>query len=383
MRYNHCMRRITILIALAALLAACTGPAEPAATPARLAGAVKVGAIVAANASSTGQGIALAQAQINAQSYLGPGVTLDVRTAADGGQKEAAINAAYKFINGDLVTALLGPDTPFTARSVAPMAQAAAVPVITFADNDAQVTDPGPFVFRTTLPESQVITEAVHAARQAYDVRQVAILYDVSDGYTTDDYHLFAGILAAQGVKVVATESFIHGETDLSAELGRIRDAHPDALVLSANVDDAASVLSQARGLGLTVPVVGGNALNGAAVARVPQAPPFVMGVAWCACYNTGANAGFVEAYRTRFGVDPDQRAAQSYTATWLLAMALKRAGSTERGTVRDALSALRDVETPLGPFTFDAARAPGYAPYIVQVKDGRFVAVGLPSTFP
>ena len=85
-------------------------------------------------------------------------------------------------------------------------------------------------------------------------------------------------------------------------------------------------------------------------------------------------NQQFIGAYRTRFGVDPDQFAAQAYTGVYLMATAIRDAGTTsDPRAVRDALERVQNVDTPLGTFSFNSARDADYAGLVQVVRGGRF----------
>ena len=72
----------------------------------------------------------------------------------------------------------------------------------------------------------------------------------------------------------------------------------------------------------------------------------------------------FVDAYKARYGAEPDSIAASSYDATRLLADAITRAGSTEGKRIRDALASTqglpgrdRDDHDGRGPQSHQAGR--------------------------
>ena len=73
-------------------------------------------------------------------------------------------------------------------------------------------------------------------------------------------------------------------------------------------------------------------------------------------------NKYFVEAYRKRTNKDPDQNAAWAYTGMLLLAHAIHDAGpGADRAKVRDAMTKLTNIDTPLGAgkFSYDQDRMP------------------------
>ena len=67
----------------------------------------------------------------------------------------------------------------------------------------------------------------------------------------------------------------------------------------------------------------------------------------------------FNEAYRAKVQAAPPSLAALTYDAVWLVADALKRAGSAEPAAVRDALAATKDFPGVTGTITMGDDRNP------------------------
>lgn len=364
--------RSPILLSLLLLLTACGPGTTPAPTQVPLRGTVRIGAVLSPQHVSARNGIALAQGEINAQAALGAGVTLQVVVADDEGLPEPAINAVFKLINGDGVSAILGPALPFPVQQTAPIAQAARVPMLVLTAAAPDATAVGDFIFRAAPPDARVISRTVSVARARLGLARAAVLYDEDDGDMRAQQQAFAAALAAQGVTVVATEPFLEGDTDFAPALGRAQAAGAEALVAVAFPAEAVLILAQAQATGL--PVIGGANFAAPDVAQAAGAATVLFGAPWCACAPGDTNARFVAAYRAQYDTDPDAQAAEAYSATWLLATAMQHAGNADRAAIRDALVRLQDVATPLGTFAFDARREPAYAPYVLTVTGGEFV---------
>ena len=58
-------------------------------------------------------------------------------------------------------------------------------------------------------------------------------------------------------------------------------------------------------------------------------------------------------------GNSPDQFAAQAYSGMWILATAIRCGNSVDHAAVNTAIGAIKDFETPLGTFSFDADGEP------------------------
>ncbi len=384
---------LTLLI-VALLSGACAPPAAPApaapaepaaeeaapAEPAGLSGVIKVGCAhalsgpIALYGEPIANGIHLAESEINASGYLGD-ATLEVICEDTAGDKAQSINVFQKLINQDKVVGILGPTLSNSAFAADPVAQEAGVVVLGSSNTASGITDMGEFVFRDSLPESDVIPNTIRVAREKLGFDKVAVMYGNDDQFTKSGYDVFAAALADQGLEVVATETFAKGDSDFSAQLTKIKSLEPQALMVSALAEEAANIMIQARQLGLDVPILGGNGFNSPKLAEIagPAAEGAISGAAWNIGNPNEESQKFVAAYREAYGNDPDQFATQSYTAAWLMATAIKNANSTDSAAIRDALAAITDFPTPLGNYAFDENRNPVHPPVLLIVKEGHF----------
>ena len=69
----------------------------------------------------------------------------------------------------------------------------------------------------------------------------------------------------------------------------------------------------------------------------------------------------------------PPPLAALAYDAVWLVADALKRAGSVEPAALRDALSTTSDFTGATGTITMGDDRNPKKPAVVIRVQDGKF----------
>ncbi|MFH1018277.1 MAG: ABC transporter substrate-binding protein, partial [Pseudomonadota bacterium] len=156
----------------------------------------------------------------------------------------------------------------------------------------------------------------------------------------------------------------------------------PDALVVSALVEEASGIVSQARQLGIaqSVPIIGGNGFNSPSLIKNAGAAAegVVVGAAWNVASTSPLNRNFVDGYTKKYGSPPDQFAAQAYAGVYIAYEAFKKAGSGEdRKAIRDALAQIKDFDTVLGKFSFTQTREAFHPPVVQTVKDGKFVVFG------
>lgn len=353
---------------------------EPAEEPAAEAIVYTVGAVhdlsgaTAIYGESIKKGIDLAVKEINEQGFLGEGATMEVIFEDAAGDATQAIAAFEKLIANEDVLLILGPTLSSEAKSADPVAQEAGMPVVASSNTATGITDIGNFIFRTSLPESLVIPNTINVTKEALGLTKVAVMYGNDDAFTQSGYEVFAAALADAGIEVLTEETFAKGDTDFSAQLTKIQSMEPDAIVISALAEEAANIMVQARTLGIEVPFIGGNGFNSPKLAEIAggAAEGAISGAAWNIASTVPASADFVAAFNAEYGVDPDQFAAQAYTAAWAAANALKEAGA-DRAAIRDALDALEGMDSPLGTFAFDENRDPAHPPVVLIVQDGVF----------
>jgi branched-chain amino acid transport system substrate-binding protein len=320
-------------------------------------------------------GIKLAQDEINASHMLGT-KRIEVVIEDDGSDREQASAAFGRFIENSHVLAIMGPTLSDTALSVDPLAQQAGVPVLAISNAAGGITQIGNFIFRDCLSESQLTPQIIKAVRERFKIHNAGLLYNGTDPNRAGMQGFKKG-LQDLGVHIGAELVFTTDQTDFSPQLEEIAATRPDALFVTAPSYLAASILIQARQHGFSnVPIIGSNAFNSDTVLHSAgdAADGLIVGSAWSAASPGARNQQFIEAYRARYGVDPDQLAAQAYSGVYILATAINDAGtSTDPRAVRDALERVHKLDTPLGLFSFNAAHDADYAPIIQIVRKGRF----------
>ncbi len=121
----------------------------------------------------------------------------------------------------------------------------------------------GDFIFRDSLPQSSFVPAPIEAAKARFSLKRAALIFESTNEYSRRASLRFSKLaLKAQGIELVATESYSHGDTDFRTQLNKLRLRKPDLLVISALAGEAVPVLQQAREVGFTIPIVGGNGLN-------------------------------------------------------------------------------------------------------------------------
>jgi len=384
------MRRAAVGLAGVLLLASCGGgTATPSGNPATATVAapkpdIKIGLATAKSGAANfynpqqSNGALLAVDQINAAGGIA-GAKLQLIVEDDGSVRDQGITAFRKFIEQDKVVAILGPTLSAVAAGAHPVAQAAGVPVIAISNTGLGIVGkceygPCDWIFRASLGEQSAVPETVKAATQKLGLKKVVIIY--GDGkFELDDLTIFKEAFKANGVTVSKEIAYTAKDVDFAPFVTQAKGENPDAVVASSLAGPAGKILDEVAKQMPGKRVIGGNGLNSAALLSNANAGLMVVGTAWSKASTDKTNTDFVAAYKTKFGADPDQFAAQSYTAMIVLADALKRSGTaTDRAAVKKALEGVSGLATPLGAFSFTTDHDVKQPTFVMTVKDGQFI---------
>ena len=371
--------RLAFAAAAMLTVAACSPGAASSPPGGGAAGSIsaKIGAVLsltkgaAVYGTSQKNGLELAVKDVNAKGK----VSIQLVIEDDASDPQQGITAFNKLINQDNVVAIIGPTLSNTAASTDPIAQQAGVPVLGVSNTAAGITAIGNFIYRDSLTEGQVIPQTIKQAAAKYSLKNVAVIYGQDDAFTKSGFDVFSKALAANNISVVDTETFSKGDKNFSAQLTKIIGLKPDAIVASALANEGTAIVSQARQLGFTGPIIGGNGFNSPAVIKNggPAAEGLVVGAAWNSASASPENQAFLTAYQAAYGAPPDQFAAQAYSGVEILAAAIEAAGKAERDPIRVALATIKNLPVPLGSFSFTADRDADHPPVIQIVKNGKF----------
>ncbi len=332
-------------------------------------------------------GFQLAADEINAAGGIN-GNKIQLVIEDEQGKKEEAINVFKKLIFQDKVLMIFGPTLSNSMFAAGPVANAAKTPVFATSNTAYGITDIGPFIFRNSVMEADVLPITVATATKHYNLKKVAVIYGNDDAFTKSGYDVFKQVLADQKMPVTATETYVKGDVDFKAQLTKIKAGNPDAIVCSCLAEEAANIILQARSLGITVPFIGGNGFNSPKLFEISKQAgngTFV-GSPWANANPSPVNQRFIAAYKQKFNADPNQFAAQGYDALYTAAAALKTiklSGNVEadRQAIREALPKVA-LEGVTGPFKFRPAKTkdgkPGgfdadQKPFIYIVQGGKF----------
>lgn len=291
--------------------------------------------------------------------------------------KTEAVNAMKKAIEEDKVLAVEGPMTSGEMFAAGPIAQQSGVVAFGTGTTAPGITDLGNFIFRNAIPGKLGIPITVEKAHQKFGFKKVAILYSNNNDQMVGEHQIYTDLFKKMGLDVVADETFADKDTDFSAQLTKIQQANPDVICVAGLYQESALIAKKAREMGMNQPIIGGNGFNSPAYIKQAGAAAdgSLVATPWNPESDTPKAKHFIEAFKAKYGHEPDQFAAQAYDAMYLMHGAAEKAGTTtDRKKFRDTLAGIKGFEGATGKFEFDANRDPKMDLTVLQVKDGKWV---------
>ncbi len=324
---------------------------------------------------SSHEGTLLAIETLNAAGGV-LGKNIELLTEDNQSKAGETSNVVNKLISKDGAVAMLGEVASSRSLEAAPICQEGGIPMVSPASTNPKVTEVGDHIFRVCFIDPFQGTVMANFVTKTLQAKKVAVFTDVKSDYSKGLAKFFKEGFVKNGGQIVAELDFNGGDKDFKAQLTAIKGATPDAIFVPGYYTDVALIAIQAKQLGITVPLCGGDGWESQTLLDIGK--DAVEGHYFSTHYASDAASpavtAFVAAYKKRFnGKVPDAMAALGYDSAMFLVDAIKRAGSTESKALRDALAASKDYEAVTGNISINAQRDAVKSAVILQVKDGKF----------
>lgn len=297
------------------------------------------------------QAITMAFEEINAAGGVLGGRPLEMVLVDDTGTPTGAVNSVNKIL-GENVSVAIGPHTSPMASATQELYRKAGVPFVSAATSPSLLKAENPYFFRISVSDGAVGPAMVEFAKEKFGAKKVGALYD------TDDYGVAANGATEAHCKELGieyySEGFTTGDKDLTSQLSKLQAWGPDVIFDFSHDAEAALVVRQLDELGMgEIPHVGPNALAQAQTYDLCDAKQLEGTYASTDFFADTTNEAmnkFLADFRTRWNGDEVERyAAMYYTAAYLVADAIERAGSDKPEDIRQALSETKDFDAVFG----------------------------------
>jgi branched-chain amino acid transport system substrate-binding protein len=339
--------KILPIVAATALLSATSAIAQP----------IKVGLTGPFTGGSASMGVSMrdgvkiAVEEINKNGgVLGRQLLLVERD--DQARNEVGVQIAQELISKEEVVATLGFINTGVALASQRFYQEAEIPVINNVATGTLITkqflppdNKSNYVFRTSandvIQSGMMADEAI--GRRGF--KKPAILAD-STNYGQLGRADLEKALAAKEIKPVAIEKFNIGDTDMTSQLLRAKQADADVILTYGIGPELAQIANGMAKLGWKVPIIGSWTLSMSTFIdnAGPNGEGATMPQTFIQTPNTPKRKAFIEAYQAATKLDriPSPiSAAQGYDSVYLLTAAITQAKSTDGAKIRSALENL------------------------------------------
>ncbi|HEX6363043.1 MAG TPA: ABC transporter substrate-binding protein [Albitalea sp.] len=310
------------------------------------------------------------------------GRKLELVAYDDGGDAEKARTFAKRLLEQDKVDAIVGGSTTGTTMAVVPLAEEAQTPFISLAGAVVIVEPAKKWVFKTPHTD-RMACEKIFIDLQKRKLAKLALISGAG-GFDKSMRAECLKVAPKYGIEVVADETYGASDTDMTAQLTKIRASGAQA-VLNAGFGQAPAIVTRNfRQVGLTVPLYQSHGvaskeyvkLSGPAAegVRLPAAALLVPNLLGAEDPQKPVVTNYKRDYEARYKSDVSTFGGHAYDGLALVVNAMKRANSTDKAKVRDALEATKGYVGTGGVVNMSASDHMGLgldAFLLLEVKNG------------
>jgi branched-chain amino acid transport system substrate-binding protein len=292
----------------------------------------------------------------------------------DGSDTTRAVTAFKKLAELGDVPIIIGPISSSASMSCSPAANELKVVLFSPSAATPAFTSPDDYTFRNRVSAEFEIQELAKVAYEELGLRNTGILY-VNNDYGLGNKLYFESAFQELGGKILISETFDEGATDLRTQLSKIKDKAIDGIFIVGQGSEGGYALRQARELGVrtqflsTITIQRTDVLDtarGAAngvIYALPTYDPQVFKEA----------EAFENKYKQRYERTSDLFSGNGYDAVHIVAEAIKL-GEYSADGIKNALFTIKDFPGVTGNTSFDENGDVLKPVSIKKIQDGHFV---------
>jgi branched-chain amino acid transport system substrate-binding protein len=293
-----------------------------------------------------------------------------------------AVLASQRLLKKENAVAVLGPTVSGNTLAIMNAFPAASVPLVSCAAAEKIVNPVNPWIFKTAQSDRHaVLSILAHAKKQGY--KKLAII-TVSDGYGQAGREVLKELIPAGGFELAADEVYGPKDTDMSAQLTKLKSASPDAIICWGTNPGPAVIARNRVQLGMTTPLymshgvaskkfieLAGEAAEGI---LLPAGKLTVAAILPDADPQKPVLLAYAKDYEAAFGQPVSSFGGYGYDALLLVKQAIEAGKSAEPKDIRDNLEKIDGFVGISGVFHFTPADHNGLdqsAFVMVTIKNG------------
>lgn len=395
-----------LMLAGAAMLTACNSkeaskPAEgtsaaggaPAAAGGDANGPIKIGSVLSVTGPASFLGdpelktLQMYVEDINKQGGVN-GRQLQLVHYDDGGDANKANSFGKRLIEDDKVDVIVGGTTTGSTMAMAPLVDKAGVPMISLAGAVVITQPTQKWLFKTPHTD-RMAAEKVFEDMKKRGITKIGLLSETS-GFGQSGKKETEGVAAKSGIEIVANETYGPKDTDMSAQLTKIKGTPDVQAVLIFGLGQGPAVATKNyRQLDIKQPLyqshgvasneflkLAGDAANGV---RMPASPQLAPEALKADDKQKPVVEAYNNAFRAKWNQEPSAFGGHAYDGLLMAVEAIKTAGGTDKAKVRDAIENTKGFVGTGGVFNMSAEDHNGLdlsAFKMLEVKDGKWTLV-------
>ncbi len=306
----------------------------------------------------------------------------------DGSDANKANGFAKRLLEDDKVDLMVGGTTTGATMSMAPLAEKSGTPFISLAGAVVIVEPVKKFVFKTPHTD-RMAAEKVFEDMKKRGLSKVALLSETS-GFGQSGKKETEGVAAKYGITLVANETYGPKDTDMSPQLTKIKNTPGVQAVFVFGLGQGPAIVTKNfKQLGMNLPLyqshgvasdeflkLAGPAAEGV---RLPSPAQLIPGKLAAKDPQKPVVTAYENTYKTAYKQEVSTFGGYAYDGLMLAVDAIKRAGSTDKAKVRDAIEATKGFVGTSGTYNMSASDHMGLdlsAFRLLEVKGGDWTIV-------
>ena len=206
---------------------------------------------------------------------------------------------------------------------------------------------------------------------------KVAVMYSNTSDYGVGIKDAFEAKFEELGGSIAASEAFGDNDVDFNTQLTKIKGTDAEAIFVPGYYQAATYITKQAADMGLELPFLGSDGWDGV-LGTVTDASTVEGAIFLSPFFAADTNENvvkFVDAYKAAYNATPDQFAADSYDAVYVIKAAMEKAGSIESDAMIAAMTeiSVAGLTGAGSEITFTAEGEPNKGAMFIQIKDGQY----------
>ena len=302
------------------------------------------------------------------------------------GDATKAVQGVNKLIKNDKVVAIIGPSTTGDSMAVIPVVEKAGIPLVSCAAG-IKITDPvKKWVFKTAQNDVLAVSR-IFEYLQKQKISKIAIL-TVSDGFGSSGREQLVLKAKEFGIQIISNETYGPKDTDMTAQLTKIRGSKAQAIVCWGTNPGPAVVARNIKQLGITLPLYMSHGVSsrkfielaGAAAEGIilPSGRVIVANQLPKTDPQKKVLLNYVNNYKKQYKVEGDHFGGHAYDAIMLIKNAIERGAETP-AAIRDQLEKADRLAGIGGTFKFspsDHAGLTSDAFVLVRIKNKNWTLI-------